>query len=416
VTPIRFPHTDRPVASVVLVTYGGWELARRTLDALVTSTGPPFEVVIVDNPTDEDVAERLRDEVEGAEVILNAKNVGFGPAANLGAERARGEHLVFLNTDTIVGPGWLEPLIETLRTDPRAGAAVPRFLNEDGTVQEAGGLLFRDGSTLMYGFRADPADREYLFRRYTDYGSAACLALRRADFQAVGGFDPAYVPAYCEDVDLQLRLRERGLRTVFEPRSEIVHLRFGSTGLTERRAEELVAKNTVILRERWPHVLAQRPPPFDTPGHEGRVLAARDADALERILVVAEDGLPPKLLPSLQDRHPTGRVTVLPVRWRPSDDEVEALLVSGIEVAAAEDPASWLRTRPFHHTAALCPEGYPPPPVARALMEWQPQAPLITVGAGSDPDGLVPDLMNELTAAGILPERSLDGGNGGSIR
>jgi GT2 family glycosyltransferase len=403
------------VASVVLVTYGGWDLARRTLEALVANTGPPFEVVIVDNPTDEDVAGRLRDEVEGAEVILNAENVGFGPAANLGAERARGEHLVFLNTDTVVGPGWLEPLIDTLRTDPRAGAAVPRFLNEDGTVQEAGGLLFRDGSTLMYGFRADPADPEFRFRRYTDYGSAACLALRRADFQATGGFDPAYVPAYCEDVDLQLRLRERGLHTVFEPRSEIVHLRFGSTGLTEARAEELVAKNTAILRERWPHVLAERPPPFDAPGHEGRVLAARDADALERILVVAEDGLPAKVVASLRDRHPTGRVTVLTVRWRPSDEEVDALLRSGIEVADGDDPASWIRARRFHYTAALCPEGYPPPAVAHPLMEWQPQAPLITLGAGSDPDRLVPELMEELTAAGIPSEETLDGGTGGSI-
>jgi GT2 family glycosyltransferase len=407
VTAVSLPRAGRPVVSVVMVTYGGWDLARRALEALAANTATPAEVIVVDNPTDEDVASRLRGEVEGAEVILNRSNEGFGPAANRGAQRARGTYLVFLNTDALVSSGWLEPLVEVLETDTRAGAAVSRFLNEDGTVQEAGGLLFRDGSTLMYGFRADPADLEFRFRRYTDYGSAACLALRRADFLACGGFDPAYVPAYCEDLDLQLKLGQRGLRTVYEPRSEITHLRFGSTGLSEEVAARLVAKNTAILRDRWPHVLARRPPPFDAPGREARVLAARDADAMERILVVAEDALPTELLAALRERHPAGRITLLPVRWRPADGELEPLLASGVEVAPLDpNPAWWVRARPFHHTAAICPEGYPPPAVARALMESQPQAPLITMGAGSS-SGLIEDLLDQLTAAGIVPERLL---------
>ena len=407
---VTLPRSGRPVASVILVTYGGWDLVRRTLEAVAANTRTPFEVIVVDNPTEEDVASRLRDEVEGAEVILNEANEGFGPASNRGAARARGEYLAFLNIDALVSPAWLEPLIRTLEEDPRAGAAVPRFLNQDGTVQEAGGLLFRDGSTLMYGFRADPSDPEFRFRRYTDYGSAACLVLRRRDFLAVGGFDPAYAPAYCEDLDLQLKFRERGLRTVFEPRAEITHLRFGSTGLTEDVAERLVAKNTAILRERWPHVLAHRPPPYDAPGRESRVLAARDADALERILVVAEDALPDELVAALQDRHPTGRITLLPVRWRPADGELDRLLGSGVEVAPFErDAAEWVRARPFHHTAAICPQGYPPPAVARALMELQPQAALITMGAGGSPGGHVDDLLDQLTAAGIVPERTLQG-------
>lgn len=406
-TALSLPRARRPLASVVMVTYGGWDLFRRALEALAANTPTPFEVIVVDNPADEDVASRLRLEVEGAEVILNRTNEGFGPAANRGADRARGTYVVFLNTDALVSPGWLEPLVEALEDDPRAGAAVPRFLNEDGTVQEAGGLLFRDGSTLMYGFRADPVDPEFRFRRYTDYGSAACLALRRADFRASGGFDPAYVPAYCEDLDLQLKLGQRGLRTVFEPRSEVTHLRFGSTGLSEEVAARLVARNTAILRERWPHVLAERPPPFDAPGREARVLAARDAGSLERILVVAEDALPADVLAALRERHPTGRITLLPLRWRPADGELDPLLASGVEIAPLDrDPAGWVRARPFHHTAAICPEGYPPPAVARALMESQPQAPLITMGAGSSSD-IVEDLLGQLTAAGIVPERVL---------
>jgi O-antigen biosynthesis protein len=412
VTTIRLPTPNDPLVSVVLVTYGGWDITCRALADLVEHTGPPFETVVVDNPTDEDVAARLQGDVEGAEVILNDTNVGFGPAANQGVERARGDHVVFLNTDALVRPGWLEPLVDAVTSDPRAGAAVPRFVEADGTVQEAGGLLFRDGSTHMYGSGADPADPAYRFRRYVDYGSAACLLVDRKEFDAVGGFDPAYVPAYCEDVDLQLKLHQRGLRTVFEPRSEVVHLRFGSTGMTEETAARMVEKNTAILRRRWPHELSRRPPsPFDAPGHELRLLAARDADAIERFLVVAEDRHPGQLLDALRDRHPTGRITMLGVRWRPDPSELDALLGAGIEVAPFGDPGPgpWIRSRLFHYTAALCPEGYPPPAVARALMEWQPQAPLITVGAGSASHDVIGDLVAELDAAGIVPDAAVEG-------
>jgi GT2 family glycosyltransferase len=412
VTALRLPTSDDPVATVVMVTYGGWDLARRTLETLAANTTMPYQVVVVDNPTDEDVASRLREEMQGAEIILNPHNEGFGPANNRGAARARGRYLVFLNIDALVRPEWLEPLVEAVESDPRAGAAVPLFLNEDGTVQEAGGLLFRDGSTHMHGAGADPADPAYRFRRYVDYGSAACLLVDRREFEAVGGFDPAYVPAYCEDVDLQLKLRQRGLRTVFEPRSEVVHLRFGSSGMTEDAAARMVEANTAILRRRWPHALARRPwSPFDAPGHELRLLAARDADALERILVVAEDHHPGALVNALRERHPTGRITILGVRWRPVGSEVDDLLRAGVELAPIRSPApaEWIRSRRFHYTAALCPEGYPPPAVARSLMEWQPQAALITMGAGSTTDQVVADLMAELDAAGILPDAIVEG-------
>jgi O-antigen biosynthesis protein len=405
VTEVTLPHSDRPVASVILVTYGGWDLTRRTLETLAKNTAPPFEVIVVDNPSGEDVAAKLRREVEGAEILFNDHNEGFGPAANRGAERARAPYLVFLNTDALVALGWLEPLVETVEQDPGAGAAVPRFLNEDGTVQEAGGLLFRDGSTIMYGYGADPGDPAFRFRRYTDYGSAACLLVRRDGFQAAGGFDPAYVPAYCEDVDLQLKLRERGLRTVFQPRSEVTHLRFGSTGLNEEVAQQLVAEHTVILRGRWSHVLAHHPPRPAGMHHDGRVLAARDADAVDRLLVLAEDALPEDLLSALRDRNPTARVTLVTTRRRLTGDEVDRLLESGVEVPSSGDVPGWIRSRRFSFTAAICPEGYPSPPVAKALMEAQPQAPLITMGAGESSGRLVEDLLEQLTEAGIAPDR-----------
>jgi O-antigen biosynthesis protein len=391
---VSLPRAEQPELSVVMVTYGGWELTRRSLETLARNTSVPFEVVIVDNPTeDEDVAGRLRSEVEGAEIIFNQRNVGFGPAANQGAEAASGRSLCFLNSDAMVHPGSVQPLLEAIEEDPRAGAAVPMFLNEDGTVQEAGGLLFEDGRTLMYGFGDDPSDPAYRFRRYVDYGSAACLVLRTEDFHKAGGFDPVFVPAYCEDVDLQLKLRERGLRTVYQPRSQVVHVRFGSTGLDEQVARQLVARNTRILRERWAPVLADRPVLDVADEFSHRVVAARDFDCLERFLVVSprphQD-----LLDSLLEAHPTARITQLCTE----PAQTEAFLRSGVEaVGPLEDPASWLRDRLFQATVVLLPDGAMDEELAAAIESTQPQA--LTITGPQDP-------ATEMEGAGIVPEET----------
>ena len=397
VSAVALPRADRPLVSVVMVTFGGWALTRRALEALAEHTALPFEVVIVDNPTPEDVAARLRQELTGAEVLENDRNEGFGPAATRGAERARGELVLFLNTDTLVEPGWLEPLVGTLRSAPRAGAVVPMFLNEDGTVQEAGGLLFEDASTLMYGYGQPLTDPAYRFRRTVDYGSAACLLLRRAEFLEAGAFDPAFVPAYCEDVDLQLRLRERGRHTVYEPRSSVVHIRFGSSGLDERAAAGLVEKHEAILRERWGHILAERPPRPEAgvPEQAHRVLEARDAEAVIRVLVVAPSA-PNDLLEALLERHPSGRITLLTTGSPPDIDRLGGM---GVECASPlEDADSWLRSRRFHYTAVLAVAEDPDESLRAALDEHQPQAPILRCAGADEADAA-------LTRVGVLSER-----------
>lgn len=393
---IELPRDDSPMVSVVMVLYGEWPRVREALEAVREHTDLPSEVVLVDNPADGGMRERLGDEVRGATVVLNDRNVGFGPAANQGADRARGRHLVFLNGDAVVRPGWLGPLIGSVESDPLVSAAVPKFLNGDGTLQEAGGLLFGDGSTRMYGHGQDPNDPRYRFRRYVDYGSGACLALRRSTFLEMGGFDPVYLPAYCEDVDLQLGLRRRGLRTVYEPRAEVMHARFGSAG-RETEARRWVERNTGILRERWSEFLAARPmPPGDVVEHH-RFVAARDADASDRILVLA-DRVPGRLLAELAARNRTGRVTFLASGLDPVPPEtLEKLLDLGVEVEGPlREQVPWWRDRLFHYTAVVV-VGRPPGWLTRRLHETQPQASLVR---GDD----VPAAVAELRRIGLLAE------------
>lgn len=365
---------ERPLVSVLLVTYGGWEWARKALEAVRDHTTLPYEVVVVDNASPDGTGRRLGTEVAGATVVLNSRNVGFGPAVNQAAALARGGYLALLNSDALVRPGWVEPLIAALESDPGAGAAVARLVNLDGSVQEAGSVLWSDGSTLAVGAGAGADDPAYRFRRLTDYGSAACMVLRRSDFLAVGGFDPAYLPAYCEDVDLALTLGHRGLHMVYEPRAEAVHVRFASTD--ERRAARLIEANRTILRRRWERELRSRVPPPDA-DHPHRLIAGRDAPTPDRVLVVGE--APPRgLLLHLAAAYPAGRITSLSIADPLEGAVVDELVAAGVEVAGTEgDLAAWFDARLFHVSAAvvLGPAAFAA--VGAELARTQPHAPLI---------------------------------------
>ena len=361
-TAIVLPDVVRPLVSIVMVIYGAWELARQSLQSVLEHTEPCYDVIIVDNASPDGAGEFLVAEVRGATVIRNQHNVGFGAGVNQGVLQARGTFLCLLNSDAFVLPGWLEPLISTLDAEPAVGAVASMLLNEDGTLQEAGSVVGRDGSTQALGYGDDPTSPEYCFRRDVDYVSAACLLMRRRTFTELGGFDPAYPVAYCEDVDLCFALSDIGLRTVYQPASKVIHVRGASS--THEQAAQLMEENRVILRARWGRKLASRHPLNDIESFPLRLLANRDAEALDRILVV-DDRVPhhdrgsgdprmAKFLIELATLWPRARITLLPADGQSADRYAPPLLARGIEVADdAKGWKHWLESRSYHYSAVV---------------------------------------------------------------
>jgi GT2 family glycosyltransferase len=343
-----------------MVTFGGWEWTKKSLAALVENTDPVYEVIVVDNASPEGTGWRLQSEVTGITLVLNDHNAGFGPAANQGAGLASGRFVCFLNPDALVQRGWLDPLIEAVETDPLAGAAVPRLLNLDGTLQEAGSLVGFDGGTWALGNGEDPDDFQYRFRRYVDYGSAACLLMPRELFIELGGFHPAYVPAYCEDVELCLSISARGLRTVYQPRSVVRHARSASTDL--ERAHTLIERNRRILYHRWKDRLGHRPWLADLPYFPHRIIAARDAEHLDRILLILDhvptnDGEDPNftLVHELAYLWPAARMTLVAAdAGNASEEAIRPLLDAGVEVIVnVDDWQDWFAQRRYHYSVVI---------------------------------------------------------------
>jgi GT2 family glycosyltransferase len=377
---VTLPDVEAPLVSVVMVTHGGGEVALDAVRALAEHTDPVYELIVVDNASADGARELLEAMVSGATFRANAENVGFARGSNQGAALARGQYLCFLNPDAFVQPGWLEPLLAAL-DEEEVGAAAPVFLHPDGRVQEAGSALDAEGIALAIGDGDDPRSFEHRFRRTVDYGSAACLLVRADLFDDVEGFDPLYSPAYYEDADLCFKLHARGFSTVLEPTSQVVHLRGGGS----RQAHRLMTMNREVFSRRWSERLARRRPLRADPESPRALLAARDAESLERILVI-DDRVPhhdrgsgdprmAKLLAELASLWPAARVTLLAATPPNAERYAAPLLEHGIEVACADERFDlWLERRRYHYSVVLVSRASNIERFEQHLRRTQPQA------------------------------------------
>ena len=358
-----------PLVSIVVVTHGAWHWAERALAALAAHTDVPHEIVVVDNASPDGTADRVRERFPEVRLLANDVNAGYGSANNQAARIARGEVLALVNSDAIVPAGWIEPLLAALDR-PGVGAVVPALVNEDGTMQIAGALVAPDGSVLALGNGDDVDDPAWRFSRATDFGAAACMLLRRDTFLQAGGFLEAYDPAYFEDVDLCLTLLESGLRTLYVPDVRVLHGGFSSGG--EAAAGRLFERNRPVFVERWGRKLAATHPPSLWPPDPATTLAARDALATGRALVVCDSIPSPQqelgdAVRRVLEELPWARITIAGREGDPGP-----WWRMGVEVLLSDDPAQVAAERDGHYDVVTEPRGLGEGETLRALRQAAP--------------------------------------------
>ena len=255
----RFQVRPDPRISILIPAFGELQLTLRCLHSIAAAgSSIAFEVIVIDDGSEPPLADTLK-RIPGLRVLRSKTRQGFVGASNSGAKAARASRLVFLNNDTAVTPGWLEALDAHLDR-PDVGLVGAQLISPDGLVQEAGGIIWQDGSATNYGRGLHPDDPVVGYSRPVDYCSGACLMIDRSLFARLGGFDARYAPAYYEDVDLAFAVREAGYSVQYEPGARVFHVEGGTAGTdVEVGVKQFQVRNQEVFCAKWQSSLLSQP-------------------------------------------------------------------------------------------------------------------------------------------------------------
>lgn len=304
ITGLTFGNPEAPLVSIVIPVFNNWRYTYACLQAVRERSGEgiPYEVIVADDGSRDDTYKMLK-RIKGIHIILNKINLGFLRNCNNAATQARGRYLLLLNNDTEVQDGWLEPLVKVFESFDNVGMVGSKLLYSNGQLQEAGGIIWNDGTGWNFGRGDDPGKPEYNYVREVDYCSGASILIRKELWNKLGGFDEQFKPIYCEDSDLAFQIREAGYRVFYQPESRVVHHEGIVSGTDPGSGlKRYQALNLEKLFRKWQATFkAQSTCPEE-------LFLARDRSQDKKIILVIDDKVPE------YDQHAGGLTTYQYVR------------------------------------------------------------------------------------------------------
>ncbi len=283
---VVLPQVAAPLVSIIIPMYNEVEYTYNCIRSIYDHNDlQNYEIIVADDRSPESTD--LLKNIENLIVLRNEQNMGFLRNCNNAVQQARGEYIVLLNNDTQVQRDWLAELLYIFEHDDRAGLVGSKLVYPDGTLQEAGGIIWRDGSAANYGNTGNPGRPEYNYVKEVDYISGASIMMPKKLWNEIGGFDERYLPAYCEDSDLCFQVRAKGYKVVYAPCSVVVHFEGVSHGtdLKEGVKKHQVA-NQKKLYERWKEEIKHKARPGEN------IFKERDRSQHKKHVLVVDHYLP----------------------------------------------------------------------------------------------------------------------------
>ena len=257
---ICIPRSDAPRVSIVVPSAADQQLlfaCLRSLERHLPASIPTETIVVLDGAPGS-AAALVEAAAPGARIVASSVRLGLARSGNRGRRAARGDLLALLHDDSTIDAGWLEALVAAADAHPEAGAFGGLVLFPDGTPQTAGVVLFRDGAAVSPWAGAPPPADTFDRARAADFCGSSALLVRAAAWDAAGGLDKRFFPAYFVDADFALSLREAGWSVRFEPGARSRH-RGGSS--SRRDFQEWVSgRNRGAFVAKWARALQDHEP------------------------------------------------------------------------------------------------------------------------------------------------------------
>ncbi len=249
---LKLPEVTYPDVSIIIPAKDKFAITYHCIASLILAQNKAsFEVILADDQSSDETtaAEEI---VENLRVVRNEQNLGFVKTNNKAVKQAKGRYICLLNNDTEVTSGWLDEALSMFQLMNDVGAVGCKLIYPDGSLQEAGGIVWGSGVPWNYGKGKNASHPSFTYSRDADYLSAAALIVATPVWKEVGGFSEEYAPAYYEDTDLAFKIRKAGYRTVYCPGSEVVHFEGKSNGTSTRSGIKKYQEiNSSTFREKW---------------------------------------------------------------------------------------------------------------------------------------------------------------------
>lgn len=282
-----------PSVSLIIAVYNHLDYTEQCLEQILATIPSTIdaEIIVVDDCSPEaGIYEGLKaweQRDSRIKVIRNEQNMSYLMTCNLGASEAKNDIIVMLNNDILPQPGWLKSLVQTFVDYPDAGAVGGKLVYPNGRLQEAGCIIYANGSAWNVGRLGDPDDPYYNFVRKVHYCSAATMATWRWLWDEIGGYDERYRPLYYEDSDYCMEVRNRGYSVYFQPACKIIHFEGVTSGTDPSKADapkQYQTVNHAKFVEKWHETLKSHPLPMPDASLESMHRVVLSSQTSKRVL------------------------------------------------------------------------------------------------------------------------------------
>lgn len=219
------------MVSIVILSYNTSELLSKCLKSIFAHVKSDFEVIVVDNASKDESVAMVKENFKKVRLIENSKNSGFAGGCNLGAAHAKGEHVLFLNSDAEVKNDPLPTLLQAFKENVDVGVVGGILENYNGSLQRSFGDFYTVPNIITLLFVGESGElKKYVDdkEKQVDWVSGGFMMADLAHFKSVKGFNESYF-MYIEDMDLCYRIKKKGLRVYVNPKARIKHLGQGSS-------------------------------------------------------------------------------------------------------------------------------------------------------------------------------------------